>query len=265
VAVAEAIRLAPVLAPYKIAAEVDAVATVPFGEIICPLERTPDWDAAAERAACILWLDAKRLPGTAVAVNADCAAVFSVRFAEAEWVESRLAATLAVLSAPPVRRVFANSGAPATAPRLGVTVPALPLAMSAAARDCPRLTVPEVVVTAVVAACILPLYVSSAKNDATAVVFAPTLARLSAPPEPVATAVWTAETLALLVSEADVKAVAVKLASPSVNAARITAIADQSAEPVLVVESVIEFPLDQAESNINPELLAAAPPSEGCE
>jgi hypothetical protein len=213
VVIAEAIRLAPVLASYKIAPEVDAVATVPFGEIVCPLERTPDWDAAAERAACILWLDAKLLPGTAVAVNADCAAVFSVRFAEAEWVDSRLAATLAVLSASPVGRVFANSGAPATAPRMGVTVPALPLAMSAAARDCPRLTVPEVVVTAVVAACILPLYVSSAKNDATAVVFAPTLALLSAPPEPVATAVWTAETLALLVSEADVKAVAVALAS----------------------------------------------------
>jgi hypothetical protein len=131
---------------------------------------------------------------------------------------------------------------------MGFTVPVLPLAISAAARDCPRLTVPEVVVTAVAAACILPLYVSSAKNDATAVVFAPTLAllsappepvaaavwtaetlaRLSAPPEPVATAVWAAETLALLVSEADVKAVAVALASITGESSKLTPAAVQT-------------------------------------
>jgi hypothetical protein len=80
-----------------------------------------------------------------------------------------------------------------------------------------------------------------------------------------AVAVSAAPALTFLVIPAVVAAVAVKLASPSVNAARITAIADQSAAPALVVESVIEVPLDQAESNINPELFAGAPPSEGCE
>jgi hypothetical protein len=115
--------------------------------------------------------------------------VFSVRFAEAEWVDSKLAATFAVLRASAVRRVFANNGAPATAPRMGVAVPVSPVAVTAAARDCPREATPEVVATAVVADCILPLYASSAKNVAAAVVLAPTLAVLSAPPEPVAVAV----------------------------------------------------------------------------
>jgi hypothetical protein len=163
---------------------------MPVAEMFSGLETVPDWTATAvSPELCIIWLEARTAAGPAVTVRAACAAVFSVRFAEAEWVDIRLAATFAVLSAPEVWRMFANKDEPICTLYKGVAVPVSTVAARAAAKDCPRETVPEVV--------------------AVAAVVAATFAVLSAPPKPAAVAVWAAEVKTVLITSAEGVAVAV--------------------------------------------------------